>query len=130
MRMMEISLSCKRIVKHQLASSTNSSAANHILCRHGNALSSRFLVNSSGGWNAHTPFRYFSSGVPSQQGEEGSANMIKLWKKQESLESTVLSFLKSEKQKEHHFTHMQRETEKLQEEMKKMRTELRFVEIP
>ncbi|KAG8655884.1 coiled-coil domain-containing protein 90B, mitochondrial isoform X2 [Manihot esculenta] len=66
-----------------------------------------------------------SQGVPSKQAEAITAAITEVLN--DSLENVARSFVsKAEMQKEHHFSLLQRETEKLRNDIEKMRSELRY----
>ncbi|XP_022763188.1 coiled-coil domain-containing protein 90B, mitochondrial-like isoform X2 [Durio zibethinus] len=66
-----------------------------------------------------------AQGVPSKQAEAITAAITEVLN--DSLENVSHSFVsKAEMQKEHHFSMLQRETEKLRGDIEKMRSELRY----
>ncbi|KAL0448435.1 UNVERIFIED_CONTAM: protein FMP32, mitochondrial [Sesamum latifolium] len=69
--------------------------------------------------------RLEAQGVPSQQAEAITAAMTEVLN--DSLENVSYSFVsKGEMQKDHHFSLLQHETEKLKSDIEKMRSELRY----
>ncbi|XP_077246430.1 uncharacterized protein LOC143886373 isoform X2 [Tasmannia lanceolata] len=69
--------------------------------------------------------RLEAQGVPSKQAEAITAAITEVLN--DSLENVAQSFVsKGEMQKEHHFSLLQRETEKLRSDIEKMRSELRY----